>query len=136
MTQNIYDDEDFFRIDLAFGAEGTADIRGEIPAQTFLYVTTADRKFVDERIEMRLENEATRKFRCVLTGDNGGGIAPDHLRQVFLPFFTTKGDRHGTGLGLSIVKSIVDGHEGKIHVESQPGSGARFVLEIPAWHRV
>ncbi len=72
----------------------------------------------------------------VVVEDNGGGIAPEHLRQVFLPFFTTKGDRHGTGLGLSIVKSIVDGHEGKIHVESPPGSGARFVLEIPVWHRV
>jgi two-component system, NtrC family, sensor kinase len=71
----------------------------------------------------------------VVVEDNGGGIAPDHLRQVFLPFFTTKGDRHGTGLGLSIVKSIVDGHEGAIHVESPPGSGARFVLEIPAWHK-
>ncbi len=62
--------------------EVTADIRGEIPAQTYLYVTTADRKFVDERIEMRLENEATRKFRCVLTGDNGGGILQNMTYRV------------------------------------------------------
>jgi two-component system, NtrC family, sensor kinase len=71
----------------------------------------------------------------VVVEDNGAGIAPDHVRQVFVPFFTTKGDRHGTGLGLSIVKSIVDGHDGAIHVESPPGTGARFVLEIPAWHK-
>lgn len=44
--------------------EVTADIRGELPQQTFLYFTTADRKFVDERVEMRMENEGTRKFRC------------------------------------------------------------------------
>jgi collagen type III alpha len=62
--------------------EVTADIRGEIPAQTFLHVTTADRKYVDERIEMRLENEATRKFRCVLTGDNGGGILQNMTYRV------------------------------------------------------
>jgi len=54
---------------------------------------------------------------------------------VFLPFFTTKGNRHGTGLGLSIVKSILEGHDGAIHVESQPGRGASFVLELPAWQR-
>ena len=62
--------------------EVTADIRGEIPAQTFLHVTTADHKYVDERIEMRLENEATRKFRCVLTGDNGGGILQNMTYRV------------------------------------------------------
>ena len=62
--------------------EVTADIRGEVPAQTFLYFTTADRKFVDERIEMRLENESTRKFRCVLTGDNGGGILQNMTYRI------------------------------------------------------
>jgi signal transduction histidine kinase len=87
------------------------------------------------RITITTTLEASTRSAIVVVEDNGGGIAPEHLRQVFLPFFTTKSDRHGTGLGLSIVKSIVDGHEGKIHVESPPGSGARFVLEIPAWHR-
>jgi two-component system NtrC family sensor kinase len=77
---------------------------------------------------------AERRVRIVVE-DNGCGIAPEHLRQVFLPFFTTKGDRHGTGLGLSIVKSILEGHDGAIRVESEPGRGARFVLELPAWQR-
>jgi signal transduction histidine kinase len=76
----------------------------------------------------------TRRVR-VTVEDNGSGIAREHLTQVFVPFFTTKGDRHGTGLGLSIVKSILEAHDGDIHVESEPGSGARFVLELPVWTR-
>jgi signal transduction histidine kinase len=67
----------------------------------------------------------------VVVQDNGSGIAPQHLPHVFTPFFTTKGDKQGTGLGLSIVKSLVEGHGGTIRVESQPGGGASFILELP-----
>ena len=67
--------------------------------------------------------------------DNGSGIKPEHAGEVFAPFFTTKGDHHGTGLGLSIVKSIVESHEGDIRVVSEPGHGACFVLDLPAWQR-
>ncbi|MGH7297143.1 MAG: sensor histidine kinase [Polyangiaceae bacterium] len=77
---------------------------------------------------------SARRVR-VLVHDNGTGIAPEHLPHVFAPFFTTKGDRNGTGLGLSIVKSIVQSHEGEIHVESARGHGTRFFIELPAWQR-
>jgi two-component system NtrC family sensor kinase len=77
---------------------------------------------------------ATRRVR-VSVEDNGAGIAAEHLRQVFVPFFTTKASRNGTGLGLSIVKSILEGHDGEIRAECAPGSGARFLLELPAWQR-
>jgi signal transduction histidine kinase len=63
--------------------------------------------------------------------DDGAGIAAEHLPRVFDPFFTTKADRQGTGLGLSIVRRIVEGHGGTIRVESEPGRGARFVIELP-----
>ena len=81
-----------------------------------------------------LVDAGSRRVRVVVE-DNGSGIALEHLSQVFVPFFTTKGDRHGTGLGLSIVKSILEAHEGGISVESEPGRGARFVLELPVWSR-
>jgi signal transduction histidine kinase len=68
----------------------------------------------------------------ILVEDNGSGIAAEHLAHIFAPFFTTKGDRHGTGLGLSIVKSIVEGHDGAIRVESQLGRGTRFLIELPS----
>ena len=77
---------------------------------------------------------AERRVR-VTVEDNGCGIATAHLDKVFVPFFTTKGDRDGTGLGLAIVKSILDGQGGGIRVESEPGRGARFELDLPAWQR-
>jgi signal transduction histidine kinase len=67
----------------------------------------------------------------VVVEDDGSGIAPDDLPQIFVPFFTTRDDKQGTGLGLSIVKSIIDGHDGDIRVDSQVGRGTRFVIELP-----
>jgi signal transduction histidine kinase/ActR/RegA family two-component response regulator len=63
--------------------------------------------------------------------DSGPGIAPEHLAVVFEPFFTTKPVGEGTGLGLSICYGIVKQYGGEIRVESQPGAGARFIVELP-----
>jgi len=69
----------------------------------------------------------------VVVGDNGHGIDPEHLPRVFLPFFTTKDEKHGTGLGLAIVKRIVEAHEGVVDVESD-ATGTRFVILLPVAH--
>jgi two-component system NtrC family sensor kinase len=63
--------------------------------------------------------------------DNGPGIAPENLRRIFDPFFTTKEVGKGTGLGLSLCYGIVKEHGGDIRVESSPGKGARFFVELP-----
>lgn len=63
--------------------------------------------------------------------DTGQGISPEHLARIYDPFFTTKAARKGTGLGLSITYGIVREHGGTIEVESQPGSGTRFYVELP-----
>jgi signal transduction histidine kinase/ActR/RegA family two-component response regulator len=67
----------------------------------------------------------------VSISDEGPGIAPRDLARVFEPFFTTKRDQKGTGLGLSICRQIVESHHGAIRVESPPGTGATFTVELP-----
>ena len=68
---------------------------------------------------------------CLRVGDTGTGIEPQHLKQIFVPFFTTKDVDEGTGLGLSVVHGIVNAHQGRIDVQSQVGQGSTFTISIP-----
>ncbi len=61
--------------------------------------------------------------------DNGAGMSPEDLAQIFTPFFTKK--VYGTGLGLTNVKRIAEAHGGGVAVESTPGKGSRFSLILP-----
>lgn len=63
--------------------------------------------------------------------DDGPGIPREIASRIFDPFFTTKPSGVGTGLGLSIVYGIVQQHDGEVTFESQPGAGAKFVVELP-----
>ncbi len=63
--------------------------------------------------------------------DTGPGIQPHHLDRIWDPFFTTKPIGQGTGLGLSITRQTVARYGGTIRVESRPGEGARFIVELP-----
>jgi signal transduction histidine kinase len=65
----------------------------------------------------------------VRVADTGVGIDADHLPKIFEPYFSTK--ETGTGLGLAIAKKAVDEHDGSIRVESKPGEGTTFTVEIP-----
>jgi signal transduction histidine kinase len=60
--------------------------------------------------------------------DTGQGLTPEECERLFTPYYTTK--THGTGLGLAIVQSVVSDHHGRISVESQPGRGTTFRLEL------
>jgi signal transduction histidine kinase len=64
--------------------------------------------------------------------DTGRGIPKEHLDKIFEPFFTTKEEWSGKGLGLSVAYRIVQDHQGKISVESEPGRGAIFTLSFPS----
>ena len=77
---------------------------------------------------VRRRDEAVARIEVA---DTGQGIAPSNLARIYDPFFTTKGARKGTGLGLSVTYGIVREHGGTIEVESQPGAGTRFHVELP-----
>jgi signal transduction histidine kinase len=62
--------------------------------------------------------------------DTGEGLTDEERKRLFTPYYTTK--QHGTGLGLAIVQSVVADHAGKIWVESEPGRGTTFYIELPA----
>lgn len=63
--------------------------------------------------------------------DDGSGIAPEILPQIFEPFLTTKESGHGVGLGLAISCSIVERHGGTIEVQSELGRGTTFIVHLP-----
>ena len=65
----------------------------------------------------------------VQIADRGPGMDDETRARIFEPFFTTK--MKGTGLGLAIAKQIVEQHGGSIRVESRPGEGTRFTVELP-----
>jgi len=67
--------------------------------------------------------------------DSGFGIAPENLSRIFDPFFTTKQEGKGTGLGLTVSYGIIQSHHGEIRVESEPGHGTCFSIELPIHER-
>jgi signal transduction histidine kinase len=69
----------------------------------------------------------------IIITDTGCGIPPEDVKNIFEPFFTTKGVK-GTGLGLSVSYGIVKNYSGEIQVESEPGVGTTFTIQLPVVH--
>lgn len=61
--------------------------------------------------------------------DFGSGMDRETLENIFIPFYSRKDT--GTGLGMAIVKKVIEGHHGKIHIESQPGEGSEVTIRLP-----
>ncbi|QIR39660.1 response regulator [Tolypothrix sp. PCC 7910] len=127
---------------------------GEIPlikcypgqiSQVFMNIISNSIDAFDEKNEKSPEPENTGYEIVIITSfneyenllnitfaDNGSGIAPELISQIFDQFFTTKSVGKGTGLGLSISKQIVEEkHQGKIQCFSVLGEGTKFIIEIP-----
>ncbi|MBI5606869.1 MAG: GAF domain-containing protein [Deltaproteobacteria bacterium] len=76
-----------------------------------------------------LDKEPGRSWIACEVKDNGGGIPPELLHNIFNPFFTTKD--HGSGLGLSIVHKIITRHQGEVDIDNRPGEGVSFLIKFP-----
>lgn len=88
-----------------------------------------ERDLEDRCITVRTWAEGANAF--VEIKDTGKGIAPENLKRVFEPFFSTKSIGVGSGLGLSICRNIVLEFGGDIRVESELGKGTRFIVRLP-----
>jgi heavy metal sensor kinase len=95
-------------------------------------------KFTPEGGEVRLRVSSSAESVEIVVEDTGRGISTEHLPHIFDRFYrvpgsgTAPGPEQGLGLGLSFVAWIVKAHHGKISVESTPGEGTRFTIQLPA----
>ncbi|HMK22382.1 MAG TPA: ATP-binding protein, partial [Terriglobales bacterium] len=80
-------------------------------------------------LRIRLSKNDTQVW--VTFQDDGPGIAPDILPNIFDPFYTTKRPGRGTGLGLSICKAVLKEHGGNIEAGPATGGGAVFTVSLP-----
>lgn len=87
------------------------------------------------RLRVEVRESADGDMVEISVADTGSGIAPEKLRQIFEPFYTTKQPdeygRGGTGLGLSVCRQIIEQHQGRIRVESVVGKGSTFTVKLP-----
>jgi len=81
------------------------------------------------RLRIRSYREDSRLI--VKVQDTGKGISAEDINRIYDPFFTTKAVGKGTGLGLSVSYGIIQEHSGQISVESHPGKGTTFTLQLP-----
>jgi len=79
--------------------------------------------------EVSVTTDLSRAGAEIKVSDTGPGIAPDDIKNVFDPFFTTR--PQGMGMGLAIVRTIVEAHHGKISAENQSSGGALFTIRLP-----
>jgi two-component system nitrogen regulation sensor histidine kinase NtrY len=80
--------------------------------------------------DLTVRTRAVNGRVAIEVADSGEGLTKEECERLFTPYYTTK--RHGTGLGLAIVQSVVADHQGSIAVDSEPGKGASFRIELAA----
>lgn len=152
------DEEELKEVDIREGLESTLALLGrhfgdrieivreygEVPAlqchaaqlnQVFLNVLLNACQAIPKSGKIHICTHATDGMVRIEFRDTGVGIAPDRLRRIFDPGFTTQGVGVGVGLGLPIAYQIMEEHNGTIEVESQLGQGSTVKLSLPTGKR-
>ena len=97
-------------------------------------------KYSGENLLLKIQTSNNNKYLTLKFEDNGIGMSKETVRRIFEKFYRAHtGNLHnvkGFGLGLSYVKTIVDAHQGRIRVESTPGRGSTFTVEMPLLRQV
>jgi signal transduction histidine kinase len=113
---------------------GNAARLGQVFLNLLLNAVQALPEDEDEELQHEIHVVVTSLNDSVIVEvhDTGVGVAPEIRGRIFEPFFTTKPIGHGTGLGLAICHGIVAAHGGDIAVDSEPGKGSCFCVQLPA----
>jgi signal transduction histidine kinase len=81
----------------------------------------------DQRVSISMVTH--KKTLAITIADSGSGMDDETLENIFVPFYTKK--RGGTGLGMPIAKKIIEGHQGKMRINSKPGQGTEVTIVLP-----
>ena len=95
-----------------------------------IHATLIPGRSADDRnvwIQSDFDDETIR----ISVKDDGCGMNAQEIEKIFVPFYTTKAVGEGTGLGLAIALGIIEEHNGRIQVISEPGKGTEFILHLP-----
>jgi two-component system OmpR family sensor kinase len=122
--------------------EGDASVHGDAERLVQVVANLLDNavRYAPYRGDVAVAVEAGMTSVRLSVTDHGIGIAPEHQRRIFEPFYRIPApdcmarDTGGSGLGLSICREIVERHGGTITVESAPGAGATFTVWLPVAH--
>lgn len=129
------------RITLVMNVDDDIKVRAnahQLEQILFNLITNARQAMLGSNGKLTIEASRAGEERVrICVRDSGPGIAPENIEQIFDPFFTTKqGGRKlessGIGLGLYICRELIEDNGGSIDVESQPGEGATFIIELAA----
>lgn len=97
--------------------------------QVLLNLFINSQQAIDGDGEIMVRTDRSVNVARIAVSDTGRGISSDKLPRLFQPFFSSRPD--GTGLGLATAKRIIEAHDGRISVASEPGKGTEFTIELP-----
>lgn len=99
--------------------------------QIFLNLALNGLQAIEEHGTITITSCIADQHAVVTIADTGCGIAPENLKEIWTPFFTTKAVGNGQGLGLAVTYDIVEKHQGTISVTSTVGQGTEFTIKFP-----